>query len=357
MFVVELTAGFDFLSEEYAELFRCSQATAFQHPSWLAILYEKLVPQLKATPLIIIVRDAADGRLVMVLPLLRRRYRGLRVVEFADLGVSDYTSPVASAATIDAVAADRAACGRITEILKPFDMLRIKKLRMPVGSIASLFGATAYTPMAMSAYAVPLDSSFSTWRVEKIAASYRKELDKKSRQLNRKGPIAFERVESAGAIEATLLRMREFRRPRFESGDLLQDQIYFDFYLDVALRTRGALTRLYCLTMNGLPIAGVLGLSHRASFLVILSGFDHENYKNQSLGSLTFEMVAEQCIESGDCELDFTIGDEPYKERFGARKSPVYQIFRPGSITGVIAGAAAHGIPQIKSMARFMKFQ
>jgi CelD/BcsL family acetyltransferase involved in cellulose biosynthesis len=156
-------------------------------------------------------------------------------------------------------------------------------------------------------------------------------------------------------IEATLIKMQEYRRARFESGDLLQEQVFFDFYLDVAIRARSTLARLYTVLMDDAPIAGAMALSHKGSLLVILTGFDHDNYKNQSLGSLIFEMVANHGIGVGDRVLDFTIGDEPYKVLFGAQKSPVYQIFRSGSMAGAIAGAAVHA-PWIKRVAqRFVK--
>lgn len=352
MFTVAVTSRFDFLSEEYATLFAKSHATAFQNPIWLDAIYLKLVPALKVEPLIVTVRDAANGRLVMVLPLVRRRYRGLRTIEFADLGVSDYVAPVASDAMIDAVAADPFARGRINAVLKPFDMLRIRKLRSPSVSVQRLLGAMECSEMPMSAYAVPLGSDFAAWRADNISTSYRKELDKKSRQLHRKGQVAFDCVTDAKTIEATLLNMREYRRLRFETGDLLQDQIYFDFYLDVAIRARATSARVYSALMDGVPIAGAMGLSYNGSLLVILTGFDHDNYKNQSLGSLVFEMVAKHAISAGDRELDFTIGDEPYKALFGARKSPIYQILRSGSIPGAIAGAAVQHAPWIKRIAQ-----
>src|SRR5262249_4264296 len=119
----------------------------------------------------------------------------------------------------------------------------------------------------MSAYAVPLGSDFAAWRADKLSASYRKELDKKSRQLHRKGQVAFDRVTDVETIEATLLKMREYRRPRFQSGDLLQDEIYFEFYLDVATRGRSTLSRFYSVSMDGAPIAGAMGLSHQGSLL------------------------------------------------------------------------------------------
>lgn len=356
MFTVAAASRFDFLSEEYATLFAELCVTAFQHPIWLDAIYDKLVPPLNVEPLIVIVREAANGRLVMVLPLVRRRYRGLRTIEFADLGVSDYVAPVASEATIDAIAADPFACRRIKALLKPFDMLRIRKLRSPSESVQRLLGATACSEIPMSAYAVPLGPDFAAWRADKISTSYRKELDKKSRQLHRKGQVVFDCVTDAETIEATLLKMREYRRPRFETGDLLQDQIYLDFYLDVAIRARSSLARLYSTLMDGVPIAGAMALSHKGSLLVILTGFDHDNYKSQSLGSLIFEMIAKHGISFGDRELDFTIGDEPYKALFGAQKSPIYQIVRSGSVPGAIAGAAVQHAPWIKSIAqRFVK--
>jgi CelD/BcsL family acetyltransferase involved in cellulose biosynthesis len=355
MFTVAVTSQFDFLSEEYATLFAESDATAFQHPIWLDAIYNKLATPLNVEPLIVTVRDAASGGVKMVLPLLRRRHLGLRTIEFADLGVSDYVAPVASEATIDAIAADPFACRRIKALLQPFDMLRIRKLQSPSESMQKLLGATACTALPMSAYAVPLGSDFAAWRVDNISASYRKELDKKSRQLHRKGQLVFNCANDVETIEATLLKMREYRRARFESGDLLQDQVFFDFYLDVAIRGRSTLARLYTVLMDDAPIAGAMALSHKGSLLVILTGFDHDNYKNQSLGSLIFEMVAKHGISVGDRVLDFTIGDEPYKTLFGAQKSPIYQISRSGSIAGAIAGAAVHA-PWIKRVAqRFVK--
>ncbi|TGS82349.1 cellulose biosynthesis protein CelD, partial [Mesorhizobium sp. M2D.F.Ca.ET.178.01.1.1] len=57
MFEVTAEDSFDFRSTEYAELFASSAATAFQHPIWLAQLYEQIVLQGGATPLIVVVRS------------------------------------------------------------------------------------------------------------------------------------------------------------------------------------------------------------------------------------------------------------------------------------------------------------
>jgi CelD/BcsL family acetyltransferase involved in cellulose biosynthesis len=351
-FSVDVTPQFDFLSEEYGALFARSTATAFQHPVWLDAIYGRLVPQLRAEPLVVTVRDAASGGLVMVLPLLRRRNRGFRTIEFADLGVSDYVAPVASAAMVEAIGADPAARRRIRAVLKPFDMLRIRKLQSTSQSFQRLLGVKTCSLLPMSAYAVPLAGDLDTWRAENISASYRRELDKKSRQLHRKGKVVLDCTTDVETIEATLRRMQTYRRRRFETGDLLQDEIYFDFYRDVAIRGRASLARIYTLLLDGDPIAGAMCLSHQGSILVILTGFDHDNYRSQSLGSLIFEMIAGHGISVGDRELDFTIGDEPYKTLFGARKSPIYQILGSASVAGFVARNAVQHGPVLKRLAR-----
>ena len=354
MFDVRVESNFDFLSAEYGNLFASAQASPFQHPLWLSGLYRQLLPALRAEPLVITVR-AADGRLALVLPLIKRRYGGLRVVEFADLGVSDYACPVGSDADFSVILGDKRVPKEILKALTPFDNLRIQKLRDGSHLIERLVGARDREPMLMSAHAVALDSNYETWRGEKISASYRKELDKKSRQLQRKGRIVFSCATDPEAIKSTFYKMQEYRRPRFEhrgDGDILQKQVYFDFYLDIAVQGCGTLSRLYSLTLDDCPIAGVMGLAHQGKLLVILGGFDHVNFKNQSIGSLMFQEVARHCIEAGDSELDFTIGDEPYKSLFGAVASPISQISRAGSSVGAIAGLIVEQVPWIRTIAK-----
>jgi CelD/BcsL family acetyltransferase involved in cellulose biosynthesis len=360
VFEVFIEQGFNFLSREYAELFGASRATAFQHPLWLNRLYATLTKQVDAEPLIVVVRSAPDGRLAMVLPLVRQRHGIMRVVEFADLRVSDYASPICSDETFALILRDMKTCEQIRQALQPFDLLRIKKLREGTLALEQLLGVPARESMNMSAHAVALRGPFSEWRAGNLNPSYRKELDKKSRQLRRKGVVRFECSQDPDAIRSTFTSMQEHRRPRFQGrgdGDLLQKSLYFQFYVDVAIAGRDGFARTYTLSMDGTPIAGVLGLSHNGNFLVILGGFDQAGYKSQSIGSLMFEEIARDCIERGDTVLDFTIGDEPYKGLFGAQPLSMWMISRAGSPLGSLAGFIVEQAPWVKNMARMLIHQ
>jgi CelD/BcsL family acetyltransferase involved in cellulose biosynthesis len=355
LFEVTVDNSFDFLSAEYADLYRRSVATAFQHPAWLAALYAKLLTHNGAEALIVVVRFRTDGSLAMVLPLVRRRYAILRVVEFADLRVSDYASPVADVATFSQIVADAATGAQIRRALKPYDLLRINKLAELGLPIEALLDIGRRDGMGMSAYATSLDGSFPDWRQSRLTASYRKELDKKLRQLHRRGDVRFACVTDPTAIETAFDAMRAFRRIRFEDrggGELLQIAPYFDFYRGLAQDPDNGLARTYTFTLEGRPIAVVLGLARQRSFLIIMTGFDHAGFKNQSIGSLMFEQVARDCIERGETILDFTIGDEPYKLTFGANPQPMWQVSRAGSPQGWVVRLALENLPAAKALAR-----
>jgi CelD/BcsL family acetyltransferase involved in cellulose biosynthesis len=354
-FDVRIENAFDFLSEEYRTLFESSAATAFQHPIWLDGLYRKLVPKAGAKPLIVVVRYLSSGALAMVLPLLKVRRGPIRTVEFADLRVSDYLAPICTEKVFSDLLQNEHARGQIRRLIGPFDLLRMPKLpdgRLP---IESLLGAPRRIAMGSNAYSTVLFAPFEQWRANALDRSYQKELAKKSRQLQKKGSLEFSCCDGGASIAAAMEVMKKLRGPRFAAqgdGDLLQRPEYFDFYSDVAMRGLGSFVRLYTMKMDGEVIAAVLGLRHGDSLLVIMSAFDIAGFKNQSLGALTFEQVAKDCVERGDRVLDFTIGDESYKRLFGAKPSPMWSVTQAGSAVGSVAMFALRQAPWIKLAAK-----
>jgi CelD/BcsL family acetyltransferase involved in cellulose biosynthesis len=358
MFEIGLENSFDFLSDEYRTLFEGSRATAFQHPLWLDRLYRGLVPRRKAEPLIIAVRWSSDQRLAMILPLVRRRYGLVRVIEFADLRVSDYAAPVCDEETFALIVRDEAACARIRRALRPCDFLRVQKVRDDALPLHRLLGSVPASLMPTNAHAVPLYGPFDKWRVDNLEPSSRKELDMRARRLSRRGTPQFSLSSGAESITTTFRHMRDYHLPRFQDGhrkerDAMQKSLFFDHYLDLAIAGAAAgLCRTYTMWLDGRPIAGLFGLTDRGRFLTILQGFDSAGYKNCSIGSLTFEAALRDCIERGDTVFDFTIGDEPYKRFFGAKPTAMWVIAGPASPLGTLAGFVTRQMPWATQMAK-----
>src|SRR3954468_18563575 len=103
--------------------------TAFQHGYWLRAWYEAFHG---VAPLIAVISGAATGKDIAMVPLISQTRRGIRVVEFADLGVSDNNAPIlACDVTMDA-ATVRATSSALVDALRAlpdrFDLLRLKKM-------------------------------------------------------------------------------------------------------------------------------------------------------------------------------------------------------------------------------------
>lgn len=267
--------------------------------------------------------------------------------------VSDYLAPVTDAETFAAIAADEASRAAVMKALRPFDILRVNKMRSGGMPLGALFGQSEPTSMGMNAYATPLGANFDEWRGQRLKHSYRKELDKKLRQLQRKGNARFEVAESGSDIDAAFEALRLFRRDRFEvkgGGELLQIPAYYDFYGAVARETGFA--RTHVLKLDGEIVAAALALAVDRRVLVVLSGFTQTALKNQSIGSLLFQEIAREAIGRGDSVLDFTIGDEPYKLTFGGEPQPMWQMSRAGSPLGLVAATLVERLPSARALAR-----
>ena len=75
-----------------------STQTPFQDHRWLKAWYAAFANFPDVEPLMAIISDAATSEQVALLPLVRRVQNGVRIVEFADLNLTDYNAPLLTAA-------------------------------------------------------------------------------------------------------------------------------------------------------------------------------------------------------------------------------------------------------------------
>lgn len=312
---------FDFLGEDYAELFARSDATAFQHPIWLDRLHRVLLPARGAEAATLTGR--LGGRLVMAMPLIRRRLGPLTLYDAADLGVCDYNAPVIDRALLAALDGDAKLRASLRSALPRWALSRIRKVRPEQIALVKSLGATHATFMELNAHEVALSAPFSEWRAKTLEPAFSHFLDKKRRLLAKKGEIALTALQDPAEIEAALRAMVEFRAKRWPN-DALKDPANFAFYLDVARAGQASgFSWVYRMDAIGAPGAVMFGLQHRGRFLFVLIGFDFERLRNYSIGLLFIESVIEQCIARGVSLFDLTVGDEAYKEKFATSPVPM----------------------------------
>jgi CelD/BcsL family acetyltransferase involved in cellulose biosynthesis len=327
-FEVTIEPDFDFGSEAYRLVFDRSRATVFQSPRWLEAMRVDLAPALGVEPATVTVREAG-GRLLLVLPLTRRRERGVTILGFADFGLCDYHAAVYDPGDLPRLLADTGLSRRIAATLPKHDVLAFEKLTGDDVLLDCLFPGLWRAPMRQSAYPARLGQDFEEWRASTFADGFRRDINMRRRRLNRTGLSQFLQLRDADAIGAAFEKLRAYRSIRLKAigaPDVMDDDAVFAFYRRMAIEgARDGFARTEALYLSGEPIAVQFGLVWRGVYSMLLLGADIERHARLSPGLLTIESSLRAAIEAGDHVYDFTIGDHPYKTQFGGQAIPLYE--------------------------------
>ncbi|MFD1825862.1 MULTISPECIES: GNAT family N-acetyltransferase [Mumia] len=343
MYVVDCSERFDWLSDEYESLYASATATLFQHPNWLNEIYATLAEGMGADPAVVTIRS--DGRLVAVLPLVRRRGR-VRRLEFADLGVSDYTVPVIAADVEAALLADPSVPKAIRHALGPADLLTVPKVPASATRLTALLGGPDVVRLQYDAHVIELGTSFEDWRSARDL-DFTRHLDNKRKRIGRKQRVlALRELKDVDEIDGAFALMREFRRSRFSDRraiDLVQDPEYYEFYRRAAHdgATKGGPGSTTVLTINDEIVGVSFGLSDSSRDLFVLIGYDFDRYRNYSLGLVMVEELIKVSIANGKTYHDLTLGHEGYKQDFGAEATPMFAVHMTKTPVGWAAKTAA----------------
>ena len=338
---IEVLPSFDFEGEEYAALFAKSAVTAFQSPHWLAAFYQKLCPSLGVEPLIIAVRDNA-GSLVMVLPMVRKALSFAKIIQPADLGITDYNQIIASSETLDAASSDQAFKDQLLNALKPFDLLLFRKVRSDSFDVARLFDNAVKINGDSAAHDLPMPMPFDEWKQATLSKSTRKGLDRKRRNIEKEvGPLTFKTLTDAAEIE-TAFEMLRLERGKKYPGDILSQSAYYDFYLKVAKEgaTSGDAVTIIG-QVEGKTLTVDFGLHQDGRHLLLLGAFDSsEEFKKYSLGLQGILEVMKGRKEIGIDMFDFTTGDEDYKASLHTTPVPMHHYILSNGVVGRIGQMA-----------------
>lgn len=337
---VALENSFDFSSEAYHELLDASSSTVFQTPAWLASFYATLVDALSLEPVIVTLRNH-DGALLGVLPCVRQNVKGIKIIQPADMGVSDYNSIVVRDDALSMIKADQEAQKKIIQALAPFDVFFFRKQRSDTPRIEDILPGGAISRNDYSAHAVDLDSNYDAWALNKLSANFRQSNRRKFKKLIAAyGDYKFENVTDEAKITEALTFIRDHRSARFDK-DILRQPCFFDFYLKLAINNADTgFAQTSISTINGEIVAAFFGLNHKGRHCYLLGGFIPEKYDAYSIGTLTMTDLIKDRIDHEFSVFDFALGDESYKERFGAVSTgisnTVYAKSAPGKLISYI---------------------
>ncbi|WP_187435576.1 GNAT family N-acetyltransferase [Bradyrhizobium hipponense] len=299
--------------------------TAFQHGYWLSAWYEAFEG---IEPLIAVISDAATGKDVAMVPMISHTRRSIRVVEFADLDVSDNNAPIlARDAGFDAT--DMRAIGlALVEGLRAlpdrFDLLRLKKMPAHVGGKPNpLVSLGRIGSCSLNGNVVLTGDNYADYQ----ASLRRLQLPRCWRVFSRPGSARFEIATDAERAREFLDVMdvqQEERMRQLGFRFVLDDDAHARFYREVA---RQGIAEGYAvvsaLVCDKGIVATTFGVRYGATYFLLRISHSGKTWANFSPGLLATERTMAALHAQGVRRFDLSIGNQDYKRRLGAERVPL----------------------------------
>jgi CelD/BcsL family acetyltransferase involved in cellulose biosynthesis len=310
-------------------------ATAFQTAPWLRAWYETIGPSIGA-PLLITATDRATGNLAAMLPLVRRRAGRMRIVEFADHGVSDSNAPILGPAAPTDAADARAMWKAICATLPDVDLVRFTKMPGKIeGRLNPLTLLGDAGPSSFGGNVLTITGSFEDY-LGTLTVPLRKQLRKSGRAFE---GIDFRRIDNPDEAVGVLAKLerQQGQRLRAQGRSYRLDESAFSaFYC--AATAQGVCDGSIILTalLDGEEVvASLLGLGRHDTYVMIRASVDTTRWPNRSPGLLLIVKTMQSLHAEGCRVFDFSIGDYTYKRRLGARSTPLFDLTAALTLRGL----------------------
>jgi CelD/BcsL family acetyltransferase involved in cellulose biosynthesis len=330
--LVSSTSGIavDFVRDwrQAASRLNAGHRTAFQHGYWLGAWYDAFHD---VAPLIALISDAATGRDIAVVPMISHLRRGVRIVEFADFGVSDNNAPIlALDAELDAAATDaigKALIDALRALPDRFDLLRLKKMPAHVGGSPNpLVSLGRIGSSSLNGNLVLTGDDYEDYQ----ASIKRMQMPRCWRVFDRHAGARFEIATDVARARELLDVMdvqQQARMQKLGSRFVLNDETHAQFYREVARQgVAEGYAVVSALVCDEGIIATTLGVRHGATYFLLRISHAGDSWSSCSPGLLVTERTMSALHAQGVRRFDLSIGNQDYKRRFGAEPVPLTDV-------------------------------
>jgi CelD/BcsL family acetyltransferase involved in cellulose biosynthesis len=302
--------------------------TAFQHGYWLGAWYDAFRD---VSPLIAVISDTATGHDIALVPMTSRVKSGIRIVEFADLGLSDNNAPIlALDASCDAAAArviGKALVTGLRALPDRFDLLRLKKMPANVGGKPNplvLLGRVG--SCSVNGNLVLTGDDYADYQ----ASIKRMQLPRCWRVFSRHAGARFEvasEVDHALELMDAMDVQQQERMKQLGLTFVLNDESHAKFYRSVVRRgVAEGYAVVSALVCDEGIVATTLGLRFGTTYFLLRISHAGKPWSSCSPGLLVTERTMAALHQQGVRRFDLSIGNHDYKRRFGALQLPLTDV-------------------------------
>lgn len=277
-----------------------------------------------------------DGsRLAAVWPLMLRRYKGVRLLEWVGARVTDY-SDIVVRPDVDAAEAARALWRSLWQSIG-FDVLRLGQVRTDAIVNELLNGMKHLVETEESAFGIPLSWTSGADYMASRSPRRREKLRRHLRQMQQQGyELKVWRSYQPAVLDAAIEQKQAWARARGVESFLTEPQgPQFVHALARELAASGCL-HLSTIQSPERMVACHVGFVRGDTFYYYMPTYDAA-YAKQSFGSTLRESLLMWACEQGLRNFDLLLGADDYKLQYETLAQPVRTLLLPRGIIGRMA--------------------
>jgi CelD/BcsL family acetyltransferase involved in cellulose biosynthesis len=330
-FKVEIASTWDVVATRWERLQAQGILTPFQQAHWQSTWYRVFGQSPDIEPMLVTVSDRRCGRDTLLLPLVRRRVGLLRVIEFADLWVTDYNAPLIGRDAPYTRADAEALWNELQRALPEADLVRLTKMPLVAGGrnnpLAMIDGSRR---SEFTGYVVHLPDDWDEYH-QSLKKDFRGLLRRRWRRFTESGNAHLRWIEDPGEglrVLSALQSQQTTRLATLGARHVFDDPRYLAFYerhvVDGMVNGSAVLTALVA---EGEIVATFLGVVHGTHCTLIRSSqLVDRRWSPLGLGKLIIERSMHALHERGIRVFDLSIGDFAYKHDFQVVPVPLFDL-------------------------------
>ncbi len=325
--------------ETWLEHERSGVLTIFQTWDWVSTWYDTMADTAAIDVCAVSVRNA-DGSPLLFLPLYRqdRPYRGrsASIVDWMAGPLADYACPVLGSRASDLAESELEGVWRtVLDALPPSDLLLLYRQPATIDDRANPLCRLDVRRHA-TAHLTHLITDSDAYFNARTKASRRADSRRRLRRLAEAGQVELRLVETTEKRLATLdvaIAQKSTRLLATGKSDIFADPGFGRFYRSFTSR-HPEQVYMAVLAVAGQIEATVWCARHRGVLYHLLPTFADGPLAVNSTGRLLTEWLLADCCGRSIEVVDFTVGDETYKDEWCEATIPLYRAEIARSLTG-----------------------
>ncbi len=310
----------------------------FQTYDWVSCWYDAARLVNEAEPVIAVVfREEAEP--TWILPLCLYTKNGLRIISFADLGVTDYAAPVMGRNAPSDPETAQNILEAVFAALPPCDLISLQKMPATVeDAVNPLLCLPGLQRFPEDCHGIRLSEPWPELAKKVMNRRLRSGVRIKREKLRTHGDVAIKRF-GPRELGAQMEELLAIRNERFDAiGRARMPAFWRTFYQILASREGASYNpSVTTLTVAGRTIAACFSLSRGKTSHALLTSFRMGKWEEFRPGIILFDdMLTSFWHQAGNgAYFDFTVGDEEYKKRMGSESYPLYEWMAVRSFAGL----------------------